>query len=87
MSRHSWSERRERRQALDEQAELGETWLAIREAGAFVLEGCGSWEEYVERVIVARLPARWRLDGERARAFVAESVRLAELRRRGAQRR
>lgn len=86
MSRHGKAERRARRQAREDQAALGETWLAIRASGAFVLEGFADWDEYVQRRIVptvrALLPG---LSGEQVPEFVAETMQLAGMRRRAAR--
>lgn len=83
VSRHGRQERVDRRRARDAQAALGEQWLLIRETGAFVLEGCASWGEYRDRVIVPQLPARWGFSPAQACGFVDESIRLARLRRLG----
>jgi hypothetical protein len=82
VSRFTADERRRRREAQDEMALLGEDWLAIREAGAFLLAGCASWDEYVARVVAPKIPARWGLSAEQTVAFVDEAMRLAEMRRR-----
>lgn len=87
MSRHGKAERQARRRARDELAALGETWLAIREAGAFLLDGFAAWDDYVERRIVPAVRASGLpLSDEQVPRFVAEALRLAEIRRRAGRR-
>ena len=82
MSRFSKAERRVRRQALEVQAALGDDWLSIREAGTFLAEGYSTWEAFVHGAIVPTIPPSWRFTTDQTGAFVAEALRLAEIRRR-----